>query len=404
MVNVLGVYNPIFYANEALIWLQKALGLANRVYMGFDEERRTFNKGDTISIRRPGQFTAQSAPSSSQAVSTGTVSISLSNHQEVKFEIPDKEFAYTGQRIISDHIMPAAYALADKIDSDLNSLIATVPHAFSEGAGVAATIAGLLGTRKKMFDNKVPLADQANCFFEIGGKEEADLLALSAFTQWQGSGQTGVESQMTALLGRRFGFEFFSNQNRPTVTYGDLSDFAGATTAIVAKGATSVPVGSLGTTDVVKKGTILKMTSGTDLGSEYAVTADVTLSGGAGTFVVNPPTRNAMGSGDTFSLGKTQGETTANQDSTVSATENTNVAFHRNWAALAFARLPDFQQFQTKLGVEVASVQDPVTGLALRARTYYDGDNSKMLIALDTLYGFKELDADLACRYEIANS
>ena len=63
MANTLGNYNPIFYANEALIWLQKALGMASRVHLGYDAERRSVSQGQTISIRRPGSFTAQKGSS-----------------------------------------------------------------------------------------------------------------------------------------------------------------------------------------------------------------------------------------------------------------------------------------------------------------------------------------------------
>ena len=37
------------------------------------------------------------------------------------------------------------------------------------------------------------------------------------------------------------------------------------------------------------------------------------------------------------------------------------------------------------------TVFDPVTKLALRARIFYDGDNSKVIVALDALYGAKVL-------------
>ena len=77
MSNTLGVYNPIFYAQEALILLEKALGMAGRVHRGYDEERRTFLKGETINIRKPSTFTAQNAPSSAQDLDTGTVSLVL---------------------------------------------------------------------------------------------------------------------------------------------------------------------------------------------------------------------------------------------------------------------------------------------------------------------------------------
>lgn len=400
MTNTLGAYNPTFYAAEGLIWLRKALGLATRVNMGFDADRRTFGKGDTITIRRPGLFTAQAAPSTAQDINTESVSVPLTGWWEVKYPLSDKEYAYTQERIITEHIQPAAYAIADKIDQDLASLAVTVPHAFIEPtAGTAATIAGILGTQQKMFDNKVPMNNPNMMHLMVGGKEQADLLALSAFAQWQGAGNVGAQTQQTGVLGQRYGFNIFANQNRPTVAYADITDFAGEinNASGYAKGSTSIAVDALGTVEVYKKGTIIKITLGTDLGSEYALTADATMSSGGATITINPPLRNAVVDNDTFSI-------VAGQDLTSSALNNVNLAFHKDWATLAFARLPDFTNFPNQLGISCASIQDPVTGLALRYRVFYEGQNSKLFAAVDALWGFKELNADLACRYEIKNT
>ena len=41
---------------------------------------------------------------------------------------------------------------------------------------------------------------------------------------------------------------------------------------------------------------------------------------------------------------------------------------------------------------------DPVTGLALRARMWYEGNTSTIKVALDALWGAKTLDRNLALR------
>ena len=56
MANVLSNYDPIFYANEALIQLRKNLGLAARVHRGYDPTPQ--QRGSTINIPRPTSFTA----------------------------------------------------------------------------------------------------------------------------------------------------------------------------------------------------------------------------------------------------------------------------------------------------------------------------------------------------------
>lgn len=400
MANTPGYAVALKYANESLRFLKKRLGLGNRVFRGYDINS-TYDQGDTLRIRRPMTFTATAAPATATALVPDNIALALSNWFEVKFEVTDKEYAQAFAGYVPSHMETAAYAVADKIDQTIAALAVTVPHSFGEplSTGTVSTVAGVLAVQRKLFDNLCPIVDIPNMHFMIGGQEQADLLALAAFSGYNVGGDPSVSTQRTGEIGLRYGFNFFANQNRTSTAYANVSDFAGATTAIVAKGATSMPVGSLGAAEVYKKGSIIKMTSGTDIGSEYAVTADVTMSGGAGTFVINPPARNAMGSGDTFSISTTQGEATPTQDN---VTRNQNLAFHRDWAALAMARLPDFSdQSNPGLGASIASVQDPVTGLALRARTFYVGDSSKMVCALDALWGVAELNPEMACRYEI---
>lgn len=390
--NTLGAYNPApFYANTALDYLKSRLGLARRINRRYDDERKSFEKGDTIQIRRPSTFTAQTAPSTAQNITTSKVTITLNSHQEVKIEVPDKELAYTQMRLVEEHIAPMATGLAEKIETDLNSLIVKFPHAYIEpSAGTTATIAGILQTKKKLFDVKCPTFDEPNMFLEIGGKESADLNALEAFSQFQGAGTAGVSTQMSGVLGRKFGCEIFETQLRPTVTYADITDFAGTITEPAAVDATSITVGGLGAAEVYKKGTIIKFDVS---GHEYAVTADATMSSGAAVVSISPPIRVAEADNAAITI-------QAGQDN---ATNHTNFMFHRNCAALAFAPLPDFQEFNG-LGASIFTTTDEESGLSVRARIYYVGGSSKIECALDALYGYEPLNLDYACRYEVKTS
>ena len=51
-----------------------------------------------------------------------------------------------------------------------------------------------------------------------------------------------------------------------------------------------------------------------------------------------------------------------------------------------------------QLGAKIATVADPQTGLSLRSRLFYDGSNSKVIVALDVLYGVKTLEPNRAVR------
>ena len=390
--STLGVYNPIFYAQEALIQLEKALGMASRVHRGFDAERKSFGKGDTINIRKPQTFTASNAPATKQGLETDTVAISLDNWKEVKFGLTDKELAFSGQRIIEDHIRPATYALADDIDQALVALYKDAGNATAWGTSSATT--NITNARKAMFDARNPL-EAGRMHMMMSGEMERLCLADSAFTQWQGAGDAGVASQMRGSLGTKYGYEIFANQNANGAVSGDNTylqhgthaDNAGATTSAYAKGATSVAVDGFAGVETVLDNEPVKFRM--DDGSDFftTLTADVTLSAGAGTFAINDALPSALADNSAVTLLGTGGG---------SAVEN-GLAFHRNAFALAMGQLPEMGN---ELGARVATVSDPITGLSVRSRVYYVGDSSEVHVALDCLYGVKTLDSNLACRLE----
>jgi len=377
MSNTLGVYNPYFYANEALIHLRKNLGMAARVHRGFEAERNSFGLGEYINIRTPSTFTAASAPSSAVDLATKTTQIQLDSWKEVKFALTDKELAFTGQRIINDHIAPAAYALADDIDQALAGLYVDIPWYYDIADTTA--VADVTGPRKVMVDNKVPM-QPGRIHAMISPAFEKGLLDLSAFSQHQGAGPTGVSSQLSGHVGTRYGLEFFTNQNTQLHTAGACADTAGAILAGgFSAGDTEITIDDLTDTQTVKAGDSFVI-AGND--QRYVFTEDGTVASNALTEIEIYPALVADAAAEAV--------VTIRADS-----HRANLYFHRNAFALAMAPLPMMAE---ELGARVATVSDPVTGLSVRARIYYIGNSSVVHVALDCLYGVKTLDPNLAVR------
>ena len=276
MANTLGVYNPTFYANEALIQLEKALGMAGRVHRGFEEERNSFGLGETINIRKPSTFTAQDAPSTAQDVSTETVAVTLDHWKEVKFKLTDKELAFTGDRIINDHIRPAAYAIANDIDQKLTGLYKDIPWFHTLNAAPGSVVTDLTGPRQVMFDNAVPLGSDIH--YMVDGTLEAGLLGNSAFAQWQGAGQEGVATQMRGAMGMRYGFELFANQNVDSHTSGTASTGSLLLNGAVAIGDTTIALDAGSVTGTLVPGDSFVIAGNTQ---RYAVTNTVTAASNA---------------------------------------------------------------------------------------------------------------------------
>lgn len=185
MGNVLSVYDPLFYAQEGLIALEKALGMAGRVYRGYDKSPQ--QKGSVISISVPSTFAAQDAPSTAQDIKAGEVQIALNFWREVKFALTDKELTFTTEKIINDHIRPAAYALADDIHQKLAALYKLFP--FYVVATGPAAVADITASRTVLFNNKVPMDD---LHMMLNGTLEGEFLNLAAFSQASGASDAGV--------------------------------------------------------------------------------------------------------------------------------------------------------------------------------------------------------------------
>ena len=372
MANELSVYDPLFYATEAIMWLKKNLGMANRVHRGYD--KATQQKGSVISISRPSTFTALAAPQSAQAVNAGEVQITLDQWFEVKFALTDKELTYTTEKIITDHIAPAAYAIADKIDTQLAALYKDIPWSNTNGSPLV--VADLTANRRILNTNQAP-TDFRHMMLSPTQEEEA--LNLTAFSQWQGAGAEGVDTQMRGFLGTKYGYEVFMNQNVQTHTTGISADATGALTTAGTAGDTAISFDSVTSGGTFKKGDSFVIAGNTQ---RYVFTADFTATGGAKTDApIFPALVQDYDNLSVVTITLLSGEQ--------------GIGFHRNAFALAMAPLSEAGDGR---GAEIATVTDPVTGLSLRARRFYVGDTSTNYISIDALWGVKTLDANLACR------
>lgn len=376
MANTLSIYDPIFYAQEALILLRKVLGLANRVYTGYSKDSK--EKGSVISIRKPSTFAVSNAPSTAADIVASKVDITLDQWREVKFKLTDKELSFTKDDIIREHIAPAAYALADDLDQKLAALYKDVPWFFdvAGGAGSTLVLADVAAVRKVMFDNAVPMND-GMLNLMVGSAENAALLPLLApYTQ---SGPQGAETLRNGTFGSLFGLNIFANQNTPSHTPGVSADSTGALTVATAIGTSSVTFDSVTAAGTFKTGDSFVIAGHAQ---RYVFTADATAVAGVVTGATfYPPAAKSYSIADVITI---------RLDTHVA-----NIAFHRNAFALATAPL---SEMGSQLGAQIASVADPVTGVNLRSRVYYVGNSSEVHVALDILYGVKTLDGNLAAR------
>jgi hypothetical protein len=350
------------------------------VHRGYSKQPQ--EKGKVVSIRRPSTFTAQNAPSSAQDLDTASVDITLDQWKEVKFKLTDQELNWTQEQIISEHIRPAAYALADSIDQVLAQRYREIP--WFVDAVDPAVVADLTKTWQVLFDNQVPMGDESMVHLMLNGERTADFLALEAFSNAQWNNQNDA-AQRRGTLGIRYGMEIFSNQNVQTHVPGTVvtgADQAGAVVGAHTKGSATLAVGSFAAAETFKAGDSFVITGFTQ---RYAVTVDKTLSGGAATLDISPPLANALSGGEVVTV-RVQGASNRKE----------NLGFHRNAFALATAPL---SEMGNELGAKIATLVSPDGTITLRSRVFYMPDVSEVRVALDILYGIKTLDANLGVRY-----
>ena len=380
--NTLGNYNETFFAQEALIQLEKVLGMAGRVYRGYSPS--TSARGDTISIRRPAVFTSTAMPATQSDMATESVSITLNKWEGVTFGLTDKDLSLSAPQIITDHIRPAAVAIADLVDQTLAALYIDIPWVVAQTA--TPVLADIAAVRKLMFDNKVPLSDKSKLHGMIDGATELQyLVALAAAGQ---QANTQDPSLREGSIGRLFGFDVWANQNTPTHTSGVATDATGAvdfgsgSTAVYAAGLKAMHIDALTDDATLLIGDTFAITGHTQ---RYVLTAI-----GAET-----------GTGD-MDIAFEPGLTAAVDENTVvtftitGSAKSQNLFFHTNAFALASAPLSTMGD---GLGAKMAVASDPITNLSLRSRLWYDGDNARVMVGLDFLYGVKTLDRNLAVRH-----
>ena len=403
--NELGFYNPEYFANEGLTVLFETLGMANRVYRGLDMQRESDGRGrgDTINIPRPTKFTAQTfqagTGTTAQDIQAENVTINLTQHQEVKFGVTDREIAYAGERLIGDHIRSATHALALKIDSDLHALGDNVgPKAIVSGTGTGSRVNYITGPRKVLRQNSAPANDLH--YIIDTGLEEA-FLGDDIFISADKMGDSTNSGLMNGSLGRRFGVEVYCSNNSDTSKNGISSTgtASGGDVALAINNAAGYPANvstvvldSGNGTETFQEGDTFTIANDP---TTYILTGDTPLVSGGGTFNFFPALRRPAADNAVVTFNRL--------NAVEQATHFRNLMFHRNAFAIGFAPLPSTGETRGN-SAQIATVSDEDTGLSLRARMWYDGAAATNYVAFDVLYGVQVLDPMLAVRVLRSNT
>ena len=399
-------------AKEALLILDNQLGAAKAVHRGLESEfgnaMNGYQAGETVSIKRPTDFTVRDgANASAQDVTEGTVSLTVNQQKGVDFAFTSKELTLNIKDLSERVIKPAMVQLANKIDSDVLALATKVPN--------------WVGTPGQTINSFADFAKAPERLDECAVMQDGRSAFLSPGDQWGLLGnQTSLYIQGPAggayrdgSLGRIGGVETNMAQNVASLTTGtrsgtiliDLSITAATTTYAAVKDTMIQTIhmdGFTGATDTVKAGEVFTIAGVYDVNpvtkaqlphlKQFTVVSDATMASNEGDVIIYPA---MIWSGAFQNVSVVGVSDLNNQGVTFMGSASTayrqNMVFHKN--AFALAMVP---MVSPPGAVDVA--RHSYKGTSVRLIPFYNGSSDVSTFRLDVLYGVKAIDPRLATR------
>lgn len=206
---------PKIVAREALMVLRNNAVFANLVHRDYASEF-VAGVGDTITIRKPAKFEAQefSGTTSAQAVTENKVDVTLDKLLDVTIDVTAKEMALSIEDFSAQILTPAMQAFADKIDGYIIALADAISTNKVTAAGEDVTVADVIDARAFLTKNAAPLTDRR---FVYNTDVESALLKTDLFVNASAVGDAGTALR-EASLGRKFGMDFYVDQNMDKAT------------------------------------------------------------------------------------------------------------------------------------------------------------------------------------------
>ena len=360
--------NPTLVAQEALTALEEQLAASGLVYRGVERDFNTPRaKGNTINVKTPATFSAKNfiTATSAQNITESYVAVTLDTIADVTVDITSKEMTLSIDDLSKQVIQPAAYALAEQIES--NVLAALVAGASLSETKSATAAIGDIGALAKALDlKKVPKSERYLFFAPLHHYEYNALDAIVHFEKSQ-----NIAALREAEVGRLFGFDCYSSTLLPN------------TDAATAGTATSYKItGTIGATDIA-------------LSSLSAATATIK-AGDKFIYDNHIYTFAEDGTGDTSAIASIDITPALHKAATAADVFEVrapfSVAFHKS--ALTLAVAPQ----ELPLGGAEGAVAVSPNGLAVRVVYGYTQSSKTNNISIDVLYGIKILDGNRAVR------
>ena len=300
------------------------------------------------------------------------VKVKLDRHIYKEWKMSDREFmAHAAANTLPSAMEGAVDSLALSINKAIFNLYKDVGN-FSGNLGSVASRdkQDLIAARKVLQNNKV-----------LGGRKlvltsdtEAELLLEMSKVNETGD-QTLVNE---GFIGRKFGFDIYSDVQAPT-------HFAGTASA----------VNGIVTTGINLAGSPVLRVAGVDEGATFVRGDIITIAGGYSVSVAVDVEADATGNVEVPVVGGLKIPLVAGMAVEIVGTHNVDLGF----TPAAF--IAAFRLLETPVSANkttIASMSDPITGLPIRLLTWYENSTRSTHWSLETFFGVKTIDPARAVR------
>jgi hypothetical protein len=400
-------------AKEAVMILDNNLVMAKQVYRGyeseFDKKVNGYEVGETISIRKPTDFTVRDgATMSTQDVVEGKLTLTVDKRKGVDFKFTSQDLTLKIEDLSERVIKPAMVQLANQIDSDLMALYKKVPNWVGTPGQVVNSYADFAKAPERLDETAVPMDGRSAV---LSPQDHWGLLGSQTALYMQ---DVAKGAYRKGSLGEIGGVDTFMSQNVPTLTTGTRSGSTLVNGSITSSTITydaikntnvqTINVDAFGgATQTVKAGEVITIAGVYDVNpvtkaplpylKMFVVTADATASGSAADLIISP----AMVWTGAFKNVDVQGVTDLNNQAVTfmgSASTNyrQNMVFMKN--AFALVSVPLIMP----PGAPAGSTRQSYKGTSVRVIPVYDGITDESAWRLDVLYGTQTIDPRLATR------
>ena len=399
-------------AKAAVTILDNELVMARKVFRGYEEDYAKkvngYEVGDTISIRRPADFTVRDgAVASAQDVQEGKTTIVVDKRKGVDFKFTSQQLTLTIKELSDRVIKPAMVQLANQIDVDLHALYKDVPNYVGTPGEAINSFADFAKAPERLDENGAPQSDRCGVLCP------ADHWALVG-------NQTGLYVDTIAKpayrkgsMGMVGGVELYMSQNVATLTTGTRVSTDLVKGTLIATTATWAATrdtntyaieidGTATATDTIKAGETFTIANCYDVNpvtkarlahlKQFVVTADATAVGSVFSLTISPaPIGSGAHKNCDFAVTDLDDDVVTYIPVTASTAYRQNMVFHKNAFALVSVPL-----VSPPGAVDVG--RETYRGTSVRVIPVYDGINDESLWRLDVLYGVKTIDPRLAVR------